>query len=80
MWYLILPASVVAFCGLLGWISWLLFNAWVFAKTMDVSSFEKTSSVAESFRRPSTVDTVKEFGPALRRRRRLSPEDKSSAA
>jgi hypothetical protein len=62
LWYLILPTSVVAFCGLLGWIAWLIFNAWAFVKTGDVSVFEKTSPVAKSFRRPSASDTVKELG------------------
>lgn len=80
MWYVILPTCVVAFFGFAGWVAWLVFNAWVFSKTEDPSAFEKTSSVARSFRRPSAVDTVKELRPALRGRRKLDPDGESPAS
>jgi hypothetical protein len=51
-WLLIVPTSVTTGCGLIGWLAWLFFNAWVFKRTGDLQAFEKTAAVARSFRRP----------------------------
>ena len=75
----VLSTFGVAVVGLLGWIAWLVFNAWLFARTGDPDSFEKASVVARSFRRSSMADAVKELRSTAERGRVKAKGQDSSA-